>query len=286
MIRPGRWCRRLGLLTLLPAIAAPGLAFAQGIGWLFTAGPGVFVNGRPAASGTPISHGDAVATGADSSASIQIAVGGSVQLDSGTQTQFLSFVQASFTCVVRAVLNSGQLYADGTSACVSHGASFIVPRSEFNYQVIPGAEVLTVAAGAVSVSGAQWTTVPAGTQATIAGGRIVAQRRVGPAEMRRITGWRDRFRFTQAAPPPQYPYPYPYPYPPPAPYRPPPVIIPNITIPIPIIPPRGDRPDRPRRESPDYPTVPSQPSSPPPAPAPASPRYPTNPSPSGGPVIR
>jgi hypothetical protein len=282
------------LLTFLPAIAAANPAFAQTIGWLFTAGPGVFVNGRAAASGTPVNSNDTVATGADSSASIQIAVGGSVQLDAGTQTQFLSFVQASFGCVVHAVLNSGQLYADGTSACVSRGASFIVPQSEFNYQAIPGAEVLTVTAGQVSVAGAQWTPVPAGAQATLAGGRIVAQRRVGPGEMRRITGWRDRFRFTQTAPPPpQYPYPYPYPYPPPAPYRPPtapPFIVPNIYGTIPIIPPRGGR-ERPRGDSSGYPSAPmpspAPPSAPPPAsPPPASVPAPTPTPPSTGPVIR
>lgn len=283
MSGPGRWRRcGLGLLTFLPAIAAPGLAFAQTIGWLFAAGSGVFVNGRAAASGTPINSNDTVATGTDSSARIQIAVGGSVQLDAGTQTQFLGFVQASFGCVVRAVLNSGQLYADGTSACVSHGASFIVPQSEFNYQVISGAEALTVAVGRVSVSGAQWTTVPAGTQATLAGGRIVAQRPVGFEEMRRITGWRDRFRFTQAAPPPpQYPYPYSYPQPP-VPYRAPPplpFIVPNIYGTIPIIPPRGERRERSRGESPGYRAVPS-PQSPPPASAPAPP------SPSDGRVLR
>lgn len=235
MSNPSRW-RRCGGAALAGflTIAAPGLAFGQTIGWLFTAGLGVFVNGRSAAIGMPINSGDTVATGTDSSATIQLAASGSVQLDAETQTQFVSFVQASFGCVVRAVLNTGQLYANGTSACVSRGASFILPRSEFNYQAISGAEVLTVTAGNVLVSGAQWTTIPAGTQATIAGGRIVAQRQVGFEEMRRITGWRERYRFTQALPPPAAPPPY---LPPPRP-RPLYIPLPGRDFPI-FLPDRG-----------------------------------------------
>jgi len=171
------------------------------IATLLAAGPYVSVNGRPAANGMPINSGDTVVTGAASSAKLLLSVGGSVQLDANTDPQFLAFFQEGFGCLVRVVLNTGQAYSEGR-ACISYGPTWIVPRSEFNLFVAPGGEVLTVISGEVAVGGAQWTTVAAGTQVSLVGGRIVAQRRVSAEELRRVTAWRNRYRFAQAAQPP------------------------------------------------------------------------------------
>jgi hypothetical protein len=214
----GHRCRVLSLVltcALFAATCGPMQAVAQGqagpIATLLATGPYVSVNGQPAANGMPINSGDTVVTGADSSAKLLLSVGGSVQLDANTDPQFLTFVQAGFGCLVRVVLNTGQAYSEGR-ACISIGPTWIVPRSEFNLLVARGGEVLTVTAGEVAVGSAQWTTVAAGTQASIAGGRIVAQRPVSADELRRITAWRDRYRFAQAAQPPFTPPPGPSPY--------------------------------------------------------------------------
>jgi hypothetical protein len=93
--------------------------------------------------------------------------------------------------------------------CFGSGAEQILSQSAFNLQVGPGGELLTVTEGAVSRAGAQPTTIPAGTQASIAGGgRIVSQRYVSPEEMAQITAWRMQYRF---AAPGGAPHPQPYP---------------------------------------------------------------------------
>jgi hypothetical protein len=198
-----RSCRMfcMGLTcALLSATCGPHQAVAQRqtrpIATLLAAGPSVKVNGEPAANGMPINGGDTVVTGPDSSAKLLFASGGSVQLDANTDPTFLEFLEEGYGCVISVVLNTGQLYAEGSSACISHGPTWLLPASEFNFLVGPGEEILTVTEGKVAVGGAQGTAVAAGTQVSLTSGRIVAQRPVSAEEMRRITGWRGRYRFT------------------------------------------------------------------------------------------
>lgn len=192
--------------ALLILAVAPRQAGAQGqgqpIATLFIDGPYVTLNGVPAANGVVIRGGDTVATGPASSAKAVFFAGGSVQLDANTDPEFLELLEQGYGCVVRVILNTGQVYGDGSSACVSHGPSWILPSSAFNLVVAQGVETLTVTAGHIRAGGVEWTTVPAGTQISLAAGHIIAQRRVSADEMRRITRWRGRYRFTSAAPAP------------------------------------------------------------------------------------
>lgn len=229
--RAPRWLAAFAFVT-----AANAPAHAQGqrgapIATLLVAGPYVTVNGQPASSGMAIGSGDRVVTGPASSAKLSFYRGGSVQLDADTDPDFYDRSDPGFwqglyvesreylRCLTRVVLNTGQVYAEGEdeTSCVSHGQATMIPRSRFNLQTAPGREVLTVAAGEVAVAGVQPATVPAGTQVSIAGGRIVEQRRVSPAELRRITAWRSQYVFTPPGRSP-YPPPTPSPYPPPSSY--------------------------------------------------------------------
>jgi hypothetical protein len=182
---------------------------------LLVSGPYVTVNGRPAQNGMSIDSGDRVVTGPASSARINFFSGGSVQLDANTDPEIYGSFVDYLGCWVRVL--TGQLYSDGEgqTICFSHGAEQIVAHSAFNLQVGSGREVVTVAAGAVTITGPHPVTVPAGAQASLAGGRVVAQRQVGPDELRRITAWRRNFAF---APPRQPAYPPPAPSYPTQPY--------------------------------------------------------------------
>jgi hypothetical protein len=237
---------RFALTCAVPAASwAPIAADAQErrgapIAMLLVAGPYVTVNGRPAANGMAIGSGDRVVTGPSSSARLNFYRGGSVQLDADTDPEIYDRSDPGFwqglyvesreylRCLTRVVFNTGQLYAEGQSetSCVSHGPETMIPRSQFNLQILSGQDLLTVVAGEVAVAGVRSASVPGGTQVAFAAGRIVYQRRVGPEELRRITAWRNQFAFAPprpAAPPPggpppsprpSYPYPYPFPHPP------------------------------------------------------------------------
>jgi len=228
--------------ALAAAVCAPIAADAQQrrgspIAVLLVAGPYVAVNGRPAANGMPIASGDRVTTGPSSSAKLTFYRGGSVQLDANTDPEVYDRSDPGFwqglyvesreylRCLTRVVLNTGQVYAEGQSetSCVSHGPETMIPRSQFNLQIVPGQDLLTVVAGEVAVAGVQPTAVRGGTQVTFAEGHIVAQRRVGPEELQQITAWRSQYAFAPPHPaPPRSPYPTPprQPYPLPHPSTP------------------------------------------------------------------
>ena len=201
------------LLAMCGAWPTGAQAQRRPIATLFVAGPYVTLNGAPAATGMTIYSGDLVVTGPESSAKAILFAGGSVQLDENTDPWFQDFVWQGYKCIVQVILNSGEAAIDGSNACVSHGPNFAYPSSEFVFRVDRGGDTLTVTEGHVMAGGAQWTTVTAGTQASLAGGRVVAQRQVSAEEIRRIIGWRYRYRFTQAAAPPSRPLPTPQPLP-------------------------------------------------------------------------
>jgi hypothetical protein len=205
------------ILFLVACGLWPGGAQAQRrpIAILFVAGPYVTVNGAPAATGMTIHGGDHVATGPESSANVNFFAGGSVQLDANTDPWFQEVVWEGYKCLIHVILGYGQIYAVGSTPCASHGSNVISALSEFNFRVGAGGDTLTVTEGQVLAGGAQWTTVTAGTQVTLSGGTVVAQRQVSAEEIRRITGWRGRYRFTPAAAPPPPPLPMPRPLPPP-----------------------------------------------------------------------
>lgn len=251
----GRIARAAVACALIGAAGAPVEADAQNrrgppIAVLLVAGPNVTVNGRPAANGMAVASSDRVVTGPASSARLNFYRGGSVQLDADTDPEIYDRSDPGFwqglyvesreylRCLTRVVLNTGQLYAEGQgeTSCVSHGPETMIPRSRFNLKIAPGQDVLTVVSGEVALAGAQSVSVRGGTQATLAGGRIVAQRRVGPEELRQITAWRTRYAFTTPGQPrspsrppsprhPTSPYPTPSPhpaspYPAPTPWQP------------------------------------------------------------------
>jgi len=210
MKHPPLWCRcqffiMFLICALSAAICVPEEAAAQGqrrpIASLLAAGPYVRVNGGSAVNGMSIYSGDTVVTGPDSSAQLFFVLGGSVQLNANTDPQFLEFIQGAYGCLVHVVLNSGEVYSEGSNACISHGPTWVIPSSEFNLLVSPRGEVLTVTAGKVVAGGEQRVVLAAGTQGTLAGGRLVAQRQVNAEEVRRIIGWRHRYRFAPASPP-------------------------------------------------------------------------------------
>ncbi len=212
-------CRIATALTAAFLAASAQAQTGAPVAALLVSGPYVTVNGRPALNGMSIDSGDRVVTGPGSSARINFFSGGSVQLDANTDPEIYGSFVDYLGCWVRVL--TGQLYSDGEgqTICFSHGAEQIVAHSAFNLQVGSGREVVTVASGAVTVAGPQPVTVPAGVQASIADGRVTAQRRVSPAELQRITAWRANFGF---APPRQPAYPPPAPtYPPSAPAYPP-----------------------------------------------------------------
>lgn len=182
------------------------------IATLYTSGPYVSVNGRPAANGMTIWSGDHVTTGPASSARIDLYSGGLVQLDANTDPDIFGAVTDYLGCWVRVL--TGQLYSEGEgqTICFSSGAERIIAHSAFNLMVSPGRETLTVVAGQVSVAAAQSVTASTGTQVSVAGGSIVSRRSVSPAELARITAWRRRYAFFS----PRSPSPLPQPYPPPA----------------------------------------------------------------------
>jgi hypothetical protein len=220
---PGGPAARRALICVLAAAGwAPLATDAQErsrvpIAVLLAAGPDVTVNGRPAANGMAVASGDRVVTGPSSSARLDFYRGGSVQLDADTDPEIYDrsdpgfwqglYVQSRdyLRCLTRVVFNTGQLYAEGESetSCVSHGPETMIPRSQFNLQIVPGQDVLTVVAGEVALAGTAPAAVPGGTQVVLAEGRIVAERRVGPEELRQITAWRNRYAFApNPAPPP------------------------------------------------------------------------------------
>ncbi len=220
---PGGPAARLALTCALAAASWPPIAAdaqerrGAPIAVLLVAGPYVTVNGRPAASGMAIASGDRVVTGPSSSARLNFYRGGSVQLDADTDPEIYDRSDPGFwqglyvelrdylRCVTRVIFNTGQLYAEGESetSCVSHGPETMIPRSQFNLQIVPGQDVLTVVTGEVALAGTAPAAVPGGTQVVLAEGRIVAERRVGPEELRQITAWRNRYAFApNAAPPP------------------------------------------------------------------------------------
>jgi len=215
-------CRLLAAYAFVAGAQLPADARAQRsapIATLFAAGPHVTVNGRPAASGMEISSGDRVTTGSASSAKVNLYHGGSVQLDANTDPDVYDRSDPAFwqglyvesreylRCLTRVVLNIGQIYVEGEgeTSCVSHGRATMIPRSRFNLQVAPGRELLTVTSGEVAIAGVQPITVARGTQVSIAGGRIIEQRRVGPKELRRVAMWRNQYSFARAAPSPRTP---------------------------------------------------------------------------------
>lgn len=86
--------RLLAFVTTLLVVscAAPG-GLSPGAGGisasLLVSGPQVFVNGRPARSGMPITSGDSIRTGANSSALVRWSEGTSVQIDQNSDPLFI-----------------------------------------------------------------------------------------------------------------------------------------------------------------------------------------------------
>ena len=207
------------LACALVGAASPG-AQAQGrapVATLLVAGPYVFVNGSPAQNGMPIGWGDHVTTGAASSAMLYFTAGGSIQLDANTDPDVWGPTIGTLRCWLR--IFGGQLFAEGegVSICSGDGAQLLA-HSALNLAVGPGGELLTVAEGTVWVAtGSRWTMVPGGSQASIAGRRVLAQRPLSPAELARATAWRSQYNFVSAQPylpPPRYiPTPLPFPWP-------------------------------------------------------------------------
>jgi len=163
---------------------------------LLVAGPFVTVNGRPAENGMTIRSSDRVVTGPSSSAMIDFYAGGSVQLDANTDPEIFGAFAGYVGCWIRIYTGQSYTEGEGQSTCFGSGAERILSQSAFNLQIAPGGELLTVTAGAVTVTGAQPITVPRGSQVSIAsGGRITSQRFLSPAELQQITAWRGQYRF-------------------------------------------------------------------------------------------
>jgi hypothetical protein len=114
-------CRAIGALCLFVMVvladwtqAAP--AQHRTVGVLRTAGQNVLFNGHPAQDRTPVFEGDKVTTGAASSARIDLAGGGFVQLDEQTDPVFVwQRVRGGVCLVVR--IFSGRAYAETPGGC-------------------------------------------------------------------------------------------------------------------------------------------------------------------------
>ena len=152
-----------------------------------------------------LSSGDTVTTGPTGHAEVRLNRGGSVESDTGTTVQVADRSDPGFwrglvvsgneylSCLSRVVFTSGQIYWTGTGQATCFdpsGLGNIVARSQFNLQLAPGRDVLTVAEGQVTVSALQQLTVPANMQISIANGRVIDQRQVSREELDRITAWR------------------------------------------------------------------------------------------------
>jgi hypothetical protein len=200
------------VIAMFNPVAAQAQAPGGGaFGTVFVAGPYVTVNGRPAQNGAPIRNGDTVATGPGSSALVSLARGGSVQLNQNTDPSFFEQARDALGCLVRTVLNTGEMYSDGQGVCGGAAGVLFAAQSQFDLQIVPGGAVLTITEGHVVLSGPEPASVMAGTQVSVLGGRIAEQHRISAAEQASIIGWRNQYRFGPVSggvptyyPPPQY----------------------------------------------------------------------------------
>ena len=169
------------------------------------------VNGQPSVNEMRIYSGDTIVTDSSGQAAVKFLRGGLSELDVNTNAivkdvsdpSFSQRLWVYFGCMTDIVFSSGQAFWEGGGqrSCFHHGQYELIPLSQFNLQLSSGRDVLTVAEGQVSVAGTQSVIVPAGTQVSLADGRVIEQRQVSPEELSRITAWRWRSTFRLYTPP-------------------------------------------------------------------------------------
>jgi len=222
------------------------------IGTLQVSGTQVFVNGTPVRSGSEIYSGDRVATGAGSSCLVNLAGGGSIQLDENTDPLFTLLRQG--LCIL-VEIGSGQVFEDTPGQCIHFKTPDGSAQSDtkVNIDLRSGSTVWTVAQGEVRLNPPVDYVVRPYEQVTVSRGRMVDSRRVTAAELVNIIAWRRKhFRVSRVVPAPTTPPAYvppstyvpaptyvpPPTYMPPPHHRPPPIYSPPpvSATPLPAIP--------------------------------------------------
>jgi hypothetical protein len=185
---------QLALPSALEATPAPAAASGPGvIGALAVSGSAVFLNGAFAKSGALVHDGDAVTTGADSSALVELAGGGSVQIDENTDPSFRFQLLTAGWCLVLDI-TSGHFLVDAGKGCTQvvtpDGSASL--HSKVDVKVVNGQTTWTVLGGAIELAGFA-VTVGALEGITTSKGKILRRTSLSMADLTELTEWQNKY---------------------------------------------------------------------------------------------
>jgi hypothetical protein len=235
----------LGILSCLQPISLPlnppshpitNINQRPIIGTLEVSGHEVFVDGTPAHDGSRVYDGSRVVTYSDSSATVDLRGGGSIQLDENTDPIF-TLLRRGFCILVK--IGSGQIFEDTPGECIQFNTPDGSAQSDtkVNVDLRGGQTTWTVAQGEVRLSPPLNYVVRPFEQVSVLHQRLIDRRSVSPAELANITAWRHRyvFHFRRYSVPPM-----------PSRYRPPsPSVTPPTAVSTPPTPSGSPFPPRP-----------------------------------------
>lgn len=164
------------------------------IGTLRVSGPNVWLNNSPATDGAPVYLGNSVATGAGSSAKVEFADGGFLQLDENTDPLF-EWLEQSKCLLIRIV--KGQVYLKKSQTCVEGPDISMILNSEVNVNIPPppAPTEVTVIRGTADIK------LPTRQIKLVQGQQLTATVRapevktLSPDVVRSLSKWKTDYRF-------------------------------------------------------------------------------------------
>lgn len=203
-MKRSRWIG-LALAALALAGCAPvppsnvrGPAF---IGTLEVDGTAAYHNGRHAAGGERVFHGDTISTGPNTSLRLRFAEGGYLQLDENTDPKLLR----EGACILIEILK-GQALVDAKRICIETPDVSFVLNSRANIVVSPGVTDIVMLEGSATMRRPVPATLyPLDRYHAARGG--AAQTRVTPQQAEAMTRWTERYFQRRYVPPPVAPPP-------------------------------------------------------------------------------
>ena len=176
-------------VTLLFAAGAAQAA-KELIGRLDVAGPNGFLNGKRAATNTPVYLGDRVSTGPATSVKVWLRGGGYVQLDQNTDPDFLK----EGGCLIVQIL-SGRVFIDGTGVCVATPSIAARQASQVHYNVQQSKTETVVLAGNVAMRRPKAVNLTRYDYYAVSGDKAEPPRKLTPQAANATAAWRAKWDF-------------------------------------------------------------------------------------------
>jgi ferric-dicitrate binding protein FerR (iron transport regulator) len=168
------------------------------IATLYTTGDAVFLNGAKAADQSIVRAGDTVSTGPASSALIEYADGGYMQLDENTDPKFrFEPVERGARKCIYVYIEIGQVLVDKDLLCVETPQTKLALGSQVDIKVTQRESTVAVLRGKATLTAPGQYMVPASYRAVVAKGDPKPDiRELSEIELRELTMWRGNYYFS------------------------------------------------------------------------------------------